>query len=371
MAVDQSMKQIAVFIALHVVSAAVSLAVTREEVDGIVAAAAKARVSRGIVVGTIDADGRAVFGYGRMSEGDARTPDGKTIFEIGSVSKVFTAALLAQMVLTKEARLDEPVQDLLPAGVIVPRKEGVAIALLHLTAQTSGLPRLPANMQPADPQDPYGDYSAERLYEGLRQIELAHRPGEKYLYSNLGVGLLGQALAERARKSYEELLVERVCRPMGLNDTRITLDERLRERLTTGHYPFGLVALNWNFDALAGAGALRSTADDLLTFLAANLKLIETPLKDALKMTHEVRAAAWDESDIAMGWHVTKKHGVRWHNGQTGGYHSFIAFVPGERVGIVVLGNVGGAVVDEIGFELCRVVTGEKLMREGAGEKVR
>src|SRR5207249_49540 len=129
------------------------------------------------------------------------------------------------MVQRGEVCLDQPVGELLPASVKVPSKDGVAITLLHLTTQTSALPRMPDNFDPADGANPYADYTPEKLYQCLATIELSRKPGEKYDYSNLGVGLLGHALSLKAGRSYESLLIERIFRPLGMKETKITLDD--------------------------------------------------------------------------------------------------------------------------------------------------
>src|SRR5439155_11755365 len=161
------------------------------------------------------------------------------------------------------------------------------------------------------------------LYADLAMIQLAQMPGEKYEYSNLGVGLLGHALSLRAGKSYENLIVDRICTPLGMSHTRITLDAAMRAKLAPGHDRVGQEAKNWDIDALAGAGAIRSTADDMLIYLAANLNLTETPLWSAMRMTHERRAGVDDHTDIGLAWHIARRTGTRWHDGGTGGYSSY------------------------------------------------
>ena len=147
--------------------------------------------------------------------------DGNTVFEMGSISKVFTGALLADMVARGEVKLDDPIAKYLPQTVKVPSRNGRQITLLDLATQSSGLPRLPSNMRPADFSNPYADYSVQQLYEFLSGYSLTRDPGQRYEYSNLGVGLLGHVLALRAGKSYEEILKERILDPLGMNDTRV------------------------------------------------------------------------------------------------------------------------------------------------------
>ena len=349
------MKSTGIVLAALLVASTSVYAITKEQVDRIVEPAVKVAKLDRVAIGVIDANGRAVYGYGKVAT------DGKTIFEIGSVSKVFTASLLADGVARGEVKLDQPVRELLPADVKVPSKDGVQITLLHLSEQTSGLPRLPDDFYPADPSNPYADYSPEKLYASLGLIELSRKPGEKFDYSNLGVGLLGHALAVHVKKTYEELLVERISKPLGMNDTMITLNAEQQKRLAKGHDPVGSEVPNWDFNSLAGCGGIRSTADDMLIFLAANLQLTDSPLAKAMKMTHERRADAGNLGDIGMNWVIGRRTGARWHNGQTFGYHSFAGFVPDRKVGVVVLSNTGGGMVDTIGTQLVEAMLGERV----------
>lgn len=234
-----------------------------------------ARDNVGLVIGVVFPGGRRVFGYGRRGgEGGDSSPDQDTIFEIGSITKVFTAALLADMARRGEVRLDDPVQRYLPAGVQVPTRGGRAITLLHLATHTSGLPRLPGNLGRTvrDRANPYAHYTVDDLYAFLNGCRLARVPGERYAYSNLGAGLLGHVLALRAGMGYEALVTRRLCGPLGMMDTAVTLSPEQRGRLAQGHAASDEPVPLWDLPMLAGAGALRSTARDMLAFLAANLE---------------------------------------------------------------------------------------------------
>ncbi len=283
--------------------------------------------SPALVVGVLR-DGRPeVFAYG------AARAD--SIFEIGSVTKVFTARLLALLAVEGKVSLDDPVQRHVPPGWIVPARDGRPISLVQLATHTSGLPRLPANLDPADARNPYADYSDERLRAFLAAHKLRRPPGERYEYSNLGAGLLGWILARVDGRPYEEAVVARICDPLGLHDTRIRLDEARKRRLAPGHAD-GAPAWNWDIPVISGAGALRSTAPDLLRFLAANL---ERP--DA---THAPRVRSSEKGPwVGLGWHLSplpeSGRTMLWHNGGTGGYRSFAGFVQESRTAVVVLAN--------------------------------
>ena len=237
----------------------------------------------GIVVGVIEPNGRRVVVYGNLAKGDPRPVDGDTIFEIGSISKVFTSLLLADMVNRKEVTLDDPAAKYLPEHLRMPERGGKAITLLDLSTHSSGLPRVPGNLNPKDPTNPYADYSVDDLYQFLSGYTLPRNPGSEVEYSNLGGGLLGHILAIRARTDYETLVRVRITEPLGMPDTGITLSSSMKQRMATGHNAMLAPVANWDFPALAGAGALRSSANDMLSFLEAFLGYRESPLAPAMK----------------------------------------------------------------------------------------
>jgi len=311
-------------------------------VRSILAARIEAGQAVGLVVGLLEDGATRIVCVGTSGGPGGRPLDGATVFEIGSVTKVFTATLLADMARRGEVRLDQPLAELLPKSVKVPARGDTVITLLDLATQHSGLPRQPSNLDSADPANPYADYTVEKLYDFLSYHTLTRAPGATYEYSNLGMGLLGHALALRAGKPYETIMIERVLKPLGMNDTRITLTPGLKDRLAAGHDPAGAVVSNWDFPALAGAGALRSTAGDMLRFLAANLDSNATAISADLRETHRSRATAGSPNmSIGLAWHLLHAGGseIVWHNGGTGGYRSFIGYDPARHAGVVVLSN--------------------------------
>jgi len=313
-----------------------------DEIRAIIASRVEARRTVGIVVGLINEKDRTVIGYGKVSKDRDQKPDGDTVFEIGSITKVFTSLLLADMMERGEVKPDDPVSKFLPPSVTSPSRNGRQITLLDLSMQISGLPRMPNNFKPADPQNPYADYGPPQLYDFLSKYTLTRDIGEKYEYSNLGVGLLGHVLALKAGLSYEELVHRRILEPLGMTSTSITLSESQKKRLAAGYNETLQPVKNWDLDALAGAGALRSTANDMLRFLAANLELTDTPLKAAMRRMRSVhRETGVPGLEIAMAWHIFHKYGtdIVWHNGGTAGYRTFAGFDPARKTGVVVLCN--------------------------------
>jgi len=312
------------------------------------------RQGLGIVVGIIEPQGRRVIVYGKADNDNPRPLDGDTVFEIGSVTKVFTSLLLADMVERGVVALTDPVAEYLPKEVRVPGHGGKAITLQELATHTSGLPREPTNLKPKDVNNRFADYTVAQLYHLLSGYSLTRDPGAEFEYSNLGVGLLGHALARRAGVGYEELVRSRITTPLGMKSTAITLTPEMRARLAPGHNGEFAQVPSFDDPTLAGAGSLRSSASDMLTFLAAQLGFAKTPLAQAVEFTLTARHPTGSSGD-ALGWDVSTQHGrkIVWHNGGTFGYSSFVGFVPKTRVGVVVLSNTRSlAAVDDIGFHL-------------------
>jgi serine-type D-Ala-D-Ala carboxypeptidase/endopeptidase len=307
----------------------------------------------GIVVGLVDEKGTRIVSYGKTDQNSEQTVNGDSVFEIGSVTKVFTATLLSDMVERGEVRLNDPISKFLPKSVKTPTRNDKEITLLDLSTQTSGLPSLPDNMAPKNALNPYADYSVEQMYKFLSSYKLTRDIGSKYEYSNLGVGLLGHILALRAGMDYETLVRTRILQPLKMN-TGIKLTAEMQARLAAGHDASLKPAANWDLPTLAGAGALRSTVNDMLKFIAANLGLQKSPLLAAMQLAHQSRHdTGIADLEIGLNWHILKKFDsvIVWHNGGTGGYRSFIGFDPKQRKGVVVLSNSFNE-VDDIGRHL-------------------
>ena len=307
----------------------------------------------GIVVGVMEADGSThIVSYGDAGP-NARPLGAQSVFEIGSITKVFTATLLADMVARGEVSLSDPVSDYLPHEVTMPSRGGREITLLDLSTQHSGLPRLPDNMSPADASNPYADYTVEQMYTFLSGHELRRDIGAQYEYSNLGVGLLGHVLARVGDGSYEDVVRERILEPLGMRMTGITLEGDIRDWMARGHDQQGNVVPLWDLPTLAGAGALRSNVEDMLTFLSANTGPPQSRLERSMRTSHEVREEVTAQMSIGLNWHVMNvgDEKIVWHNGGTAGFRTFAGFDPDKGVAAVVLTNSGTS-ADDIGFHL-------------------
>jgi CubicO group peptidase (beta-lactamase class C family) len=290
--------------------------------------------------------------YGTFDGLDTPAVDERTIFEIGSVTKMFTGTVLADMVLKGEVKLQDAVAQYLPATVHVPARSGKSITLLDLATHRSGLPSLPENLHPANHANPFADYTVGQLYGFLSAYALARDPGELYDYSNLGMALLGHALARRAGISFEALVVRRVLEPLQMRDTCITLPSALLSRFATGHDAFLGRQRPWELAALAASGGLRSTARDIILFLKAYLHPGETPLERQVLLASEPRQEGGRPSvELGLGWHIVERDGERvaTGNGQTGGFAAFLAYNKARDRGVVVLSNSARS-VDDIGW---------------------
>lgn len=346
---------------LLAISPLASAASLSEQIDALAQPYVDSQTVVGMSIGVVKADETVVRGYGQLSADDARTPDARTIYEIGSVSKVFTGLLLADAVVAGHVSLVTPAEDLLPKGVTMKRRdEALPIRLWHLSTHTSGLPRLPDNLEPADPNNPYADYDGKRLAAFLRSFQPRKKPGETSEYSNFGAGLLGKLLAHERKTDYESILEERIAGPLELSDTRISLDGKQQSRLAPPHAEGGAPGHTWDLGALAGAGAIRSNVQDLLTFSRAQLNPPAGKLGCAIDLAWQVHQKPLEEGDFALGlgWHVARDGATRWHNGQTGGYHSAMFINRNLDIAVVVLANTATGEVDTLAEQLTRMLAG-------------
>jgi D-alanyl-D-alanine-carboxypeptidase/D-alanyl-D-alanine-endopeptidase len=297
----------------------------------------------GLVIGVLSHGQRRIFAYG------AAKPD--SIFEIGSITKTFTGLILAQMTVQKKVTLDEPIRALLPAGFVA-KPAGGEITLVDLATQHSGLPRMPDNFRPKNPLNPYADYGVPQLHEFLISHGVAKAGNPPFIYSNLGFALLGFGLSERAGIPYSQLLSQQILGPLHMTDTAITLSAAQRARFIPGHDAHFDPSPAWDFDVFASAGALKSTASDLLTYLDANLHperyaagaATGSPAATwpaAVALDHQVRANIKlnGKLKIALAWFFDPKTGSYNHGGGTGAYTSEVLFNPKEDVAVVALYN--------------------------------
>jgi manganese oxidase len=327
---------------------------------------------RGVVVGLLGEDGtRRVLAHGDPGAG-ARPLDGESVFEIGSMTKVYAGILLADMVERGEVELADALADLLPPHVRVPARDGRPMTLLDLTTHFSGLPAMPTNLEPADPRNPFADYTTGRMYEFISSYELPRDPGEAFEYSNVGMALLGHALALRSgAPTYEALVTERILQPLGMTRTAVVFTPWMQDHLVRGHDRAGDPVANWDMIETAGMGGLRSTMHDMLAFAAANLSAADPSsegpgLAAAMRashrglrqtgedVTHPGIPTAFQLGRVGFNWFISRpgERRITWTMGLSGGYSSFLGLDLEAGRAVVVLTNTGLNSVDHLGFHL-------------------
>jgi CubicO group peptidase (beta-lactamase class C family) len=296
----------------------------------------------GLSIGVLKGGVIHTYNYGETATGNGKLPDANNLFEIGSITKTFTATLLAYYVNEGKVKLTDPITKYLPDSVAA-NKELENVTLVTLSNHTSGLPRLPDNLgnHSSDPLDPYKDYSKQYLFAYLKTCKLNSKPGEVYAYSNLAVGLLGTILEQVSGRSFEQMVEEIICTPLGMKSTAQHLTPALKQRFVTVYNEEGKATPAWNFSALAPCGALRSTVNDLLIYTKANMMKADTKLSRAFELTHQITFNK--DAKLGLAWHIIVVNNVDYifHNGGTYGCSSFLAFNADKSIAIVVLSNAG------------------------------
>ncbi|HVM50048.1 MAG TPA: serine hydrolase domain-containing protein [Candidatus Acidoferrum sp.] len=310
----------------------------------------------GLAVAAVTPTNATIMTFGLPALGSSAPTGPDTLFELGSITKTFTALVLACEIEHGRLRLDDPVQQLLPSGVRLP-EAARGITLRNLTTHTSGFPHLPAGFSSARSigmllfgTDPYVGYSQADLLRDVQSVKLQSKPGAKASYSNYGMMLLGDLLAREVGCTYEELVKREVCLPLGMTNTTITLQPGQRRRtaqayravLRCGPLTLALRSAPWlEGNPLGGAGGLRSTASDMLKYLRANMHPEGQPLANALRQSHRALFKENDHTSFGMNWVISNQSHqmVIWHNGGTGGFRSYLGFTADGRVGVLVLSN--------------------------------
>ena len=312
-------------------------------------------------IGLIHPDGIEYYNYGSLSKEQQSLPSENSIYEIGSISKVFTALLLADLVNRKKIKPEAPLTEWTLKDWSLPSKDGVEISALHLVSHSSGLPRLPYGFNPTNIQNPYVDFSVADLRASLTDIPMPMTPGEHIVYSNLGSGLLGYGLTQYSGQSYEQMIQQTICSPLGLESTFVDVPKAQKNRSAQGYDMAGEPINDWDMPVLVGMGEINSTVFDLMQFAKAQLYPPKNTLGEAIKMSHKPLITK-DNNSVAMGWHVGFRGdpGLMWHNGGTGGARSFIAFHPEDKIGVVILSTNTSPFATAAVRSLLGILRGEK-----------
>lgn len=314
----------------------------QERVDG--------KETPGIIIGVYDHGKIHYYAAGFADVATKQPVTSTTLFEIGSITKTFTTTLLALDVEMKTLSLEDPIQKYLPETVKVPTRDNKVITFLDLATAHSGLPRMPSNFAPGSNDDPYIDYTADKMFSFLSQYTLPRNIGEQYEYSNFGMGLLGVTLAREHKSTYRELVTSNLLKPLKMNNTWLNMPNQHHAHVATGYAGSTPVhAWTWSDESsMQSAGGLLSTVEDMMKYAIANLEPSSKPLGKAMVQAHRARSSTTRETTkIGLGWHITGE--TVWHNGGTGGFRSFLGFSPGSKKAIVILTN-STAGADDIGF---------------------
>src|SRR4051794_15070609 len=300
-----------------------------------------------LVVGLIDPNGTKVYSFGNISKANDMPVNGSTIFNIDSITKTFTTLVLADMVKQGVVNLNDPIEKYLPSNVKVPQYNGTKITLENLATHTSGLPFMPSNIWINNTIGTINpNYNEAQLYQGLANTTLLSKPGTKFLYSDFGMGLLGHILSLKEKVPYEQIVKHRILDVLGMNDTKITLSQNdIKYKFPVGHRNGSEIQTPKIPSVIAGAGGLRSTANDLLKYLSTNTGLLHTKLDESIALQHLIQHPGLlpnpmnNSTFIALGWAVLTNFGTETltHTGSINGWNANVGFIPTKQIGVVSL----------------------------------
>jgi CubicO group peptidase (beta-lactamase class C family) len=337
-----------------------------------------ANTNAGMVVALLDERGSRIFSAGKMDNGTSLEVNGDTVFEIGSITKTFTSLILLDLVRDGDMKLNDPVAEYLPNSVKVPAHGDRKITLLNLAAQDSGLPFNADNLSGRDWKELYDSYTVEKMYAFLSGYSLTNDPGALFQYSNIGMSLLGHVMELKKATNFESLVISRICQPLRMESTRITPTTEMKTRLATGHDQNGKRVANFQLQVMASAGALLSTANDLLRYLAANLGPAQSDLRPLMEQMQVIRHRNQPEfGTTAMPWYDwgvwnPPQSEILGHGGGTGGCSTFIGFDKKHRCGVVVLSNQTALHASPVGYAILQRLpltkeSGTQFVREIIG----
>ena len=294
-----------------------------------------------VAICVVDEKGTTFHSFGNKTM-DGEKINEHSVFEIGSISKVFTTTILAKFIKAGKIKLSDPVSSFFPNENFDLSYDNRQITIGHLADHTSSLPRMPNNFNPSNPANPFSDYDEKLLYEFLSEINLSREIGSQFEYSNLAVGLLGFILAEIDQTTYDQLLQKHILDPLKMNETMTVLNSSSKENLAVGYNGVHEVA-NWDLAILTGAGGIKSTTADMAKFMSLHLGLETNKLSSAAKLTHKKRHDKVNSrTSIGLGWFLMSIGGkqIIAHDGATGGYKSSMA--------LDVAGKKGGTYTNEL-----------------------
>lgn len=330
--------------------------VTDKAVDSIVQPYVSLAAAHGLSIGILKKNEMNFYGYGETGDGNKQIPNEHTLFEIGSITKTFTATLLADAINSGKIKPDDPVNKYLPDSIPLIQYEGVPVTIEMLSNHSSGIPRMPSNFDfyATDSLNPYKDYGEQQLFGFYKTFKPVPKPGTQYEYSNLAVATLGVILQHIYKKSFEQLIIEKICDPLDMNNTREFIRKNDSSKIAVGYNENGKYNGPWDFIAFAPAGSIRSDAADMLRYAKANLGDAPVSLNKDIQLTHIVTFKD-NSATVALGWHYIKagNQEILFHNGGTGGYRSYLGINLNKKIAVVILSNTAIS-VDDIGNELIK-----------------
>ncbi|MCR6671173.1 serine hydrolase [Devosia ginsengisoli] len=309
-----------------------------------------------IAVAVIEGGVSRFISHGTLSKDDPTPVDEHTLFEAGSITKLMTNLLLAQLVVDGQIDLDAPLTDYLPEGTVLPERDGKVITAFDLATHSAGFSGLPEALIAKGAANPYSGYGADELMAWIASYELPRAIGTQFEYSNVGIALLAQAIEHVSGKPYAELLQEQIFDPLGMTETSLATAPGTIAGMAQGHDAAGEPVPNWDMEAFAPVGALVTNTTDLAKFIAAASGAVESPLTPAFAiMLDRTRPTGGAGEVIGLGWFNLTEGGrdIAWHNGITGGYRSFAGYDRKTGNGVVVLSSmVTEAGIEDIGLHL-------------------
>ncbi|MBL1408551.1 serine hydrolase domain-containing protein [Sphingobacterium faecale] len=334
-----------------------------EYIDSVARTYIQQKNAQALAVGVIHNGKTNTFYYGETVKGDSLSlPKENTLFELGSITKIFTATLLADLVEKNIITLEDTISKYLPDSV-AQNQYLQQITFKQLANHTSGLPKLPDNLEKStkfSASDPYAQYSRKELFSYLKNIQRDDLPGDKFEYSNTGFALLGELISIIAKKSYSQCVADIITTPLSLSNTLEKVNPKTQQ-ITKVYNATGTEAPVWQWQVFVGAGGLKSTITDMLRFIKIQFKMPETQLEQALALTRQFTYYLPPSTDIGLAWHMNMVNDVvqYWHNGGTGGSSTFIAIVPDTKSAIIVLAN-SALSVDEISRKILNTIIEHK-----------
>lgn len=297
----------------------------------------------GVAIGIVTASGAKVYGFGDVKRQRPERPSGETVFALASVTKTFTGVLLADMTRRGLVRLDDPISRYLPRRVLGPRNPLASVTLLDLATHTAGFPKnLPREVD-APAEEPRGPLTVPQLHGFLRTYRPSAQPGSEFHYSNIGIALLGHILELVSGRSYETMVEERICKPLGMKSTRIDPTSSMFRRMAQGYGKRLNPVSMRKFAVGKSSGGLYSTADDMLRYVAAHMGLVSAAIVPAMvdARTPHRQVPGKKDAFMGLGWHIRRVRGMEivTKNGGVRGFQSYVAFVPSAQIGVVALAN--------------------------------